>query len=76
MDIKNIIAQGNKGNTNHPVLCCAITISVKFKEPAIKITGNNNNPNETSYEIICAAERNAPKNAYLELLDQPAIMIP
>jgi hypothetical protein len=48
MDIKNIIAQGNNGNTNHPVIACAITISVKFKEPANNITGNNNKPNDTS----------------------------
>ena len=34
------------------------------------------NPIETSYEIICAAERNAPKKGYLELLDHPAVMIP
>jgi hypothetical protein len=40
------------------------------------MTGNNNNPNDTSYEIICAADLNAPKNAYFELLAQPAIIIP
>jgi hypothetical protein len=34
------------------------------------------NPIETSYEIIWAAERKAPKNGYFELLDHPAIMIP
>jgi hypothetical protein len=31
---------------------------------------------DTSYDIICAAERNAPKNAYFELLAQPDIIIP
>jgi hypothetical protein len=31
---------------------------------------------ETSYAIICAADLRAPKNAYLELLDQPARTIP
>ena len=31
-------------------------------------------PIETSYEIICAAERNPPKKAYFELLDHPAII--
>lgn len=31
---------------------------------------------DTSYEILCAAERSAPRNAYLELLAQPAIIIP
>jgi hypothetical protein len=48
IEIKNIIAHGNNGNTNHPVISCAITISVKFNDPANKITGNNNNPKETS----------------------------
>jgi len=76
IEIKNIHAHGNKGKKNHTVRFCAITISVKFKEPANKIIGNNNKPNETSYEIICAAERNPPKNAYFELLDHPAIIIP
>jgi len=33
------------------------------------------NPIATSYEIIWAAERNAPKKAYFELLDQPAMII-
>jgi hypothetical protein len=31
-------------------------------------------PKETSYEIICAAERSPPKKAYLELLDHPAMI--
>ena len=34
------------------------------------------NPNETSYETICAADRNDPKKEYLELLDQPAKIKP
>ena len=38
--------------------------------------GSNNRPIETSYEINCAAERNDPKNAYFELLDQPAPITP
>ena len=49
---------------------------VKFNDPTyttiIKIT----NPIDTSYDIICAADLNAPKNAYLELLAHPAIIIP
>jgi len=31
---------------------------------------------ETSYETICDAERIAPKKAYFELLDHPAIKMP
>jgi len=33
-------------------------------------------PIETSYETIWAADLNEPKNAYLELLDHPEIIIP
>jgi len=33
-------------------------------------------PIDTSYEIICAADRSDPKNAYFELLAQPAIIMP
>jgi hypothetical protein len=76
IEIKNIMAQGNKGKTNHTVRSCAAIISVKFKEPASKITGKIKRPKETSYEIICAADLRAPRKAYLELLAHPAIMIP
>jgi hypothetical protein len=48
MEIKNITAQGNNGKKNQPTFPCAVTISVKFNEPANKMTGNNNNPSETS----------------------------
>jgi hypothetical protein len=48
MEIKNIIAQGNKGNTNQIVRSWAATISVKFKEPDNKITGKIKRPKETS----------------------------
>jgi len=53
---------------------CANTISFKFKDPDNKITEIIVIPIETSYEIIWAAERKAPKKAYLELLDHPAII--
>jgi len=76
IEMKKIIAHGNKGKTNHPVMLCIKTISPKFNDPANKITGKIHNPIETSYEIICAAERKAPKNAYFELLAHPAIIIP
>jgi hypothetical protein len=76
IEIKKIIALGNNGKTNHPFFACDIIISKKFNDPDNKITGRITKPIETSYEIIWAAERNDPKNAYLELLAQPAIMIP
>lgn len=44
----------------------------KLNVPLNKINGKSVNPKETSYAIICAADRNAPINAYFELLDQPA----
>lgn len=31
-------------------------------------------PRDTSYEILCAAERSPPRKAYLELLDHPALI--
>jgi len=49
---------------------------IKFKEPEIKITGKSIKAIETSYEIACATQRTAAKNAYLELLDQPDNKIP
>ena len=48
----------------------------KLKLPVNKIAGNIVKPIETSYEIICAAERKAPKKAYLELLAQPPKIMP
>jgi hypothetical protein len=76
IEIKKIKARGNKGKMYHTVVSWEVTISVKFREPAIKITGIRTRLIETSYEIICAADRSAPRNAYLELLAHPAIMIP
>ena len=76
IEIKKTIAQGNNGKTNQTVFCCTNTISVKFNEPASKIIGKITKLIATSYEIICAADRKAPKKAYFELLDQPAIIIP
>jgi hypothetical protein len=48
MEIKNITAHGKRGSTNQPVRSCAATISLKFKDPASKITGKIKRPNETS----------------------------
>jgi hypothetical protein len=70
------MVQGNKGHTNQTVSYCRITISFKFNDPASNITGKITRPKETSYEIICAADLRDPKNAYLELLAHPAIIIP
>ena len=71
-----MIVDGSSGATNQTVLICAITIFVKFRDPAIAMTGRSTRLMDTSYEIICAADRSAPRNAYLELLAQPAIINP
>lgn len=44
--------------------------------PTHTITDIRIKPIDTSYDIICAALRTAPKNAYLELLDQPDKITP
>jgi len=71
--IKKIRNIGNNGIT-YQICFCAFTISFKFKDPDNNITEMIVIPIETSYEIICAADRNAPKKAYFELLDHPAII--
>jgi hypothetical protein len=48
IEIKKIIAQGNKGKKNQIVFCCIKTISTKFKEPTNNNTGKIVNPIETS----------------------------
>lgn len=55
---------------------CFKTISCKFKLPTANRIIISCNPIDTSYEIICAEERKAPKKAYFELLDQPAKITP
>lgn len=73
-DTKNIIAAGNSGITNH-ISSWASTILVIFTSPTRSKTDIIINPIDTSYDIIWAAARIAPKNAYLELLDHPDINI-
>ena len=41
----------------------------------VKIGNNKISSKLTSYEIVCAAARRAPKNAYLEFLVHPASII-
>jgi len=49
---------------------------VKFRLPLQIKIATKTKPIDTSYETIWAADRKAPKKAYLELDDQPAIIIP
>ena len=75
-EIKNTTHVGNKGKQNHVPILCWFTISIKLNEFAQIEIGRRSKPIETSYEISCAADRKDPKNAYLELLDQPAPITP
>ena len=75
-EIKKTMHVGSNGKQNQVPILCWLTISIRLKEFAQIEIGNNNKPIDTSYEISCAAERNEPKNAYLELLDQPAPITP
>jgi hypothetical protein len=49
--IKNINANGKNGKQNQIVFCWIKTISIRFKELLIKITGKMTKPKDTSYEI-------------------------
>jgi hypothetical protein len=53
---------------------CPSTTVEKLREPERIIRDTSVAPRETSYEILCAAERRPPRKAYLELLDQPALI--
>ncbi len=74
-EIKKIMNIGNNGIANHTV-CWAKTIFDKFKEPTHNNTVIITNPIDTSYETIWAADLNAPRKGYWELLAHPAIIIP
>lgn len=57
------------------VILCMCVIMLRLREPDKITIGRITKLIATSYEIICAAERSAPINAYLELLDHPARII-
>ncbi len=48
---------------------------LKFKDWAKSTTLSKIIPKAISYDIICAADLKAPKKAYFELLDHPAMII-
>jgi hypothetical protein len=73
-EIKKTMPTGSKGTINHTDSCWR-TISIKLNEFAQAATGSKSNDIETSYDINCAAERSPPRNAYFELLVQPAPII-
>src|SRR5690606_21240227 len=55
---------------------CPLTIPLRLSVPDTSNTVMNTKPMANSYDTICAAPRNAPSNAYLELDAQPATMTP
>ena len=56
--------------------CCSATMSPRFRLPAAMSTPTSAKPMAISYATICAAERMAPRNAYLEFDAQPARITP
>src|SRR5208282_650943 len=56
--------------------CCARMMSPTLRLPDAIRTPTMAKPMAISYATICAAERIAPRKAYLELAAQPARMIP
>ena len=58
--IKNIKNKGNNGTTKK-IKDWNLTILIKFKEPTHNKIVIKINPKDTSYEIIWAADLNAPK---------------
>src|SRR5882757_8610596 len=79
-ETKNTTNIGNSGSQNQlsrPYLpSCASTMAERLSEPAHSSTVMMTKPMETSYDTICAAERNAARNGYLEFEAQPAMMTP
>jgi hypothetical protein len=72
--MKKISIIGKSGTPSQTVFTCLSTLVEKLTVPAIRISEIRVEPRATSYEILCAAERSPPRKAYLELLDQPAII--
>src|ERR1700730_7988967 len=63
----NIGNSGSQNQLNRPYLpSCASTMAERLSEPAQSSTVIMTKPMETSYDTICAAERNAASSGYLE----------
>src|SRR3954468_1339888 len=75
VEMKKTTNIGNSGRKNQ-TRSCAMTMSLRFSDPAQSRTVTMTKPKLTSYDTICAAERSAPRKAYLELLAQPAMTMP
>lgn len=73
--IIHIIYIGIIGTIFHITLCASIIV-IKFSESVNITTIITISPITTSYDINWAVVLNDPNNAYLELADQPANIIP
>src|SRR5580693_4346990 len=77
-EMKYTISSGNSQNQfqlSAPP-CCRSMMSPMFRLPEAMMTPTIAKPMAISYATICAAERMAPRNAYLEFAAQPARMMP
>src|SRR3989338_4484256 len=74
---RNIGNSGMKYQPSSPApLCWPRTMSPRFMLCEAISTHTSAKPIAISYDTICAAERTAPRKAYLELDAQPAMMMP
>lgn len=64
---------GSRGAPNHSCVWLSPIVE-RFRDPDRISRETSVAPLETSYEILWAAERRPPRNAYFELLDQPALI--
>ena len=70
VEINHIIAIGHAGIISH--ICSCVVISIwRVNEPLMRRTERRIMAIVTSYEIVWATARNAPKSEYLELDAQP-----
>src|SRR5262249_60652501 len=76
-EMKNTTNMGKSGNQyqlNSPYFpSCAVTMAVKFSDPAQSSTVINTKPIETSEETICAAEGSAARDGSLDFNCHPAL---
>src|SRR6201991_5254817 len=75
IEITNTTKLGASNNRYQPLLC-ADTMSAVDSDPAYRIPPTIDRPNAISYEITCAALRNAASNGYGEPDAHPPSTIP
>lgn len=70
VDTYHIAASGQAGASNHVVSWARLNV-FRSNPPARIITESRINPKLTSYEIVCATARRAPRRAYFEFDAHP-----